>query len=355
MKPHKKYKLKISQPNTKNKHIKSITLIKQLFSYILWGFLGYAIAVVHLVRDKPNVESIAGPQYNVVTVMILVLTIAVVVGVCDYFYSNHEPIPRKNGPQHTVMVVFRILFLAVTTLSFALMVLLTLLNTSDGVQRNVSIDLCVEAYAVVVIFYMALIFYVDSDINIKNRRIIARLTLWLIVAGVLINSIIGTIIYRVAYKEDRLIESNLEGVVISVDRYVMKKNTLPESLNDAILYGKNFNTNDSEIARQIEASKLITYAPIPQTEADNGVFNYQLCVQYKSEARKERYEINIFSKFGLIPKLRYNDTYLYSHDTGIECYDKSVVTAQTVTGEDFDLDSQKRRAPRLIESDTEEM
>lgn len=298
-------------------------IVLQWLSYTLWSWSLITIATLlsssltyFLVSGSKDDGSYEWQLYFVAAMICLVPAAFFV----DRVFAKHEQ-PKKHGFAAVVMVLNAVgVFLAAlgSTIAFVIGLFRLILSTGDTTGTQVLII----SSLVVSILTFALFFRILNLEKFKAFTTIYRYTMLGVSVLALILTFVGPFVRELSLKQDRLIESGLEGVSSAIKSYANKNDKLPETLDDL-----DFSTYQSS-ARDLARSGAVEYKPEGSTvDVDTlsnpkssfarttTVYRYQLCVTYKAakQAAYDTYESADSDGY-----LTYVST--YSHPKGRECY-----------------------------------
>lgn len=304
------------------------TLILQWLTYAFWGWTVLALSsltVSILTSFFLDTETGEFTAYTIAAVLVL-LPVAFV---CDLFYSRKEP-AKKTGPALAVMVIHAVIFalIAMGSLITAVFMLVSMLISAGGTEEKV---VAFVSALIVFIYYLLTFVRILNPAKIKNLAKVFRLGMLGTVGIIIVLGIVGPVMQERNLRDEKLIETNLDNLAQSINRYAEDNDELPSSLSDLDLKGDT---------KAMVSKNLIEYKPdVKPAKSDlnsntNSRLNYsttknyyyELCATFKKES--SYYESSS----------RGNDytssyAYGYSHPKGYYCY-KLKTTSYSST---FDL------------------
>ncbi len=267
------------------------TLIVQWLTYAFWGWTILALSTLTaavIANFLTKTDSGAFSIYNIAAVLVL-LPFAFV---ADKIYSKHEPV-KKSGPAMAIMVIHAVIFalIGIGSLITAVFFGVSLLVEPDGEPKAKYV---VILSALIIFAYYAFTFLRTLNPAAKFPRLakIYRLGMLATVGVIILLGIFGPVAHEWSLRDDKLIESNLNGLQRSINNYVNDNEKLPESLADL--------PNLEGGQKAVIDKKLVEYNPNTQPPAvahtnnnyssgyfpgtTRKTFFYELCATFREES-----------------------------------------------------------------------
>lgn len=268
-------------PEQKVEHQGAGVIVLQWLSYAFWGWLIigciWLLAVVLMSFISGDASSSATDMlpYAIAAVVVL-LPVAFVL---DVFYRRHEPV-KKVGVSAVIMVIHVVIF-ALCGIGVLISAIFVSLNAvisgrfSDG--QMVAMLTLVGA----TLLYAAAFLRTLRPAKLTRLPAIYGFSMFGIAVILLILGVVGPLASSIRARDDRRIESYLGDVNWGIQGYVSNNNKAPASLDDVEF---------SEVgAQELVDDGLVRYKNKGTStgEYNRVEYNYQLCVTYRVEKKRE--------------------------------------------------------------------
>lgn len=214
-------------------------------------------------------------------VIAAVLVLLPISAICDFFYSKHES-QKKRGASMVVMIIHAVIFalFAIGALIGSVFSIVQLMLATDSTTNSTAglISLLIIAVLYGLTFVRTLN---PAQVGFSITK--AFTPIMIFVAGLfIVLSFTGPIAQSFTSKDDRRIESHLDGVKLGVDDYISEEGKLPSQLSDISISDKD--------SQALVDDGLVEYKAVGKAGDDSysTSYRYKLCVDY-SAAKDDPY------------------------------------------------------------------
>ncbi len=290
-------------------------IVLQWLTYAFWGWTllalsGLSSIVIYSLIDKIDSSSLL--PYVLAAVLVL-LPISIV---CDIFYSKKET-QKKTGASMVVMIIHAVIFalFAIGSLIGAVFSIVQLVLATDGTSNTIA-----ALVSLLIIAVLYAITFLRTLNPFKDFKIAKYYTIsMIVVTGIfIVLSFTGPFAQSFLTKDDRRIETNIDGVKQGVDDYVSNNKKLPSNISDVDISDKD--------AKKLITDGLVTYEKVSvssdkysssrySSSSNDKTYRYKLCANYKQEKKGSSYSYSSSSS-------NEYSTYIssYTHPSGEVCY-----------------------------------
>jgi hypothetical protein len=317
-------------------------LILQWLTYAFWGWTLVALywlvsaTVGYLVNlNSDNSSSSSDSYYDISSLLAYPLAAVIVLFiislVCDIFYRRSEPL-HKTGAAMVIMVIHVVIFAlaGIGSLIVGVFALVNMLISTDA--NEVAVTTMITA-GIMTVAYGVTLLRTFRPSRLDKIAVVYWLFMGALTIAAVAASALGPIAHAQLTKNDRRIESGLDGVASAVADYTKDHQKLPSSLTDVKV--DSYQTDSSQLIKdgvvEYTAKERVDSASAnksdPTTEgasmmtpsyaADDPVYHYELCVNYKVAKNSTYSDINSSSRDQRYP----TNPKTSSHPAGKVCYD----------------------------------
>lgn len=298
-----------------------ISLVLQWLTYAFWGWL--LIPLSFLVFSVVNATLNPGTDdFGTSLAIASVIVLLPLAFVCDLLYRKHEP-SHKKGAAMVIMVIHAVIFILIAV-GFLITAVITVVSAMTGEsQSSDSVSATIVSSLAVALLYGVTVLRTFNPPKLPLVHRFFPIFMLVVVGVVAIAGFLGPIRNKVAFKNDTLIENNINDLNNAIQDYTYESKKLPSSLNEL---------NLSDDARSLVDQNLVTYTPFEQptttsmsdgrdnanTSFDFNIlgllsYKYSLCATYTHPDSSERYN----------GSTNYSTSYIDTtgHKSGKVCYD----------------------------------